>query len=89
MALDIENDVAPELIALLRCPETMLPLAMADAALLAEIEQRRGRGALRDRAGKPVSERLTAGLVRADRKLIYPVRHGIPVLLVEEGILLE
>jgi uncharacterized protein YbaR (Trm112 family) len=35
-----------------------------------------------------VTGRLEAGLVRADGKVLYPIRDGIPVMLVEEGIAL-
>lgn len=61
MALD------PELLSLLRCPETRQPLAPAPAELLA----RHG---------------LEAGLVREDGKLLFPIRGGIPILLLDEAI---
>ena len=89
MDSDTDFAVAPELVALLRCPETLQPLTTADGTLLGQLETRRIAGALRDRAGKPVDQMLTAGLVREDRKVIYPVRNGIPVLLIESAILLE
>ena len=77
------------MIALLRCPETWQPLALASATLLAQIETRRIAGELVTRAGNPVEKSMAAGLVREDRKIIYPIRGGIPILLVEEAILLE
>ena len=37
-------------------------------------------------AGTPVRERVTEGLITTDRKVIYRVDDGIPVMLPEEGI---
>jgi uncharacterized protein len=36
-----------------------------------------------------VTELLDGGLVRSDRKILYPIREDIPVMLIEEGIPLE
>jgi len=47
------------------------------------------RGELKNRAMKPVTETLDGGLIRADRKILYPIREDIPVMLIEEGIPLE
>ncbi len=64
--------ISPELLALLRCPETMQELSLAPAELLERLA----------REGK----RIEAGLLRQDGRKVYPIRNGIPVLLVEEGI---
>ena len=32
---------------------------------------------------------VKSGLLRADGKVLYPIRDGIPMLLIEEGIALE
>lgn len=61
------------LVAHLRCPETQQTLAEAPTAMLA------GR---RERDGSP----LEGALLRADGAVLYPIRSGIPVLLVEEAI---
>ena len=39
--------------------------------------------------GQTVTEAIESGLVREDGTILYPVREGIPVLLVEEGLPLE
>ena len=89
MGSDTDDAVAPELIALLRCPETLQPLTLADATLRAQLEVRRLAGALRDRTGRRVEEVIVAGLVREDQTIVYPIRAGIPILLVDEGIPLK
>ena len=43
-------------------------------------------GVLKNNAGQPVTEKLDGGLIRADKKILYPIRDDIPVMLIEEGI---
>ena len=80
--------IDPELLKIVCCPETHEPVAVADPTLLEQLNQAIVSGQLQNRAGRPVKERLTEALVRLDGKLVYPVRNGIPVLLVDEGIFL-
>ncbi|HTL17591.1 MAG TPA: hypothetical protein VL793_10155 [Patescibacteria group bacterium] len=75
-----------ELLKLLCCPETHQPVAFADPELLQRLNQQIAAGTLRNRAGRLVSEKMDNGLVRADGKVLYPVRHDIPVMLVEEAL---
>ena len=74
-----------DLLKILACPETHQPLAEASAELLAKANARIAAGA-KNRGGKDVDGPLESGLVRADQKVLYPVRDGIPVLLIDEGI---
>ena len=78
--------VSAQLLALLRCPETMQPLSLASPEQLALVEATRAAGSLRDRAGKPVTELISEGLIRADGRLLFPVRDGIPILLLDEAV---
>ena len=74
------------LLAILCCPETHQPLALAGGSVLEKLNAQIAAGQLRNRAGQPVAERLDAGLVRADGKFLYPLRHNIPILLVDEAV---
>ncbi len=78
--------ISSELLALLRCPQTKQALSMASAEQLAQVEEVRRTGKLRDHAGRAVLETVSAGLVRADGALLYPVRNGIPVLLLDDAL---
>jgi uncharacterized protein len=79
----------PDLLQVLRCPETMQPLRMGSEELLAEINERIRAGRLRNRGGRRHEELLEAVLVREDGRVAYPIWSGIPVLLAAEGIWLD
>jgi uncharacterized protein YbaR (Trm112 family) len=78
-----------ELLSILACPETHQALAEAEPALLERVNRAIAAGRVRNRAGKAVSEPIEGGLLREDRKVLYPIREEIPVLLIEEGLVLE
>ncbi len=81
--------IAPDLLAILCCPETRQPLALADVALLDRINAHLAAPEpLLNRGGDRVLEPLSAALVRQDNALLYPIRDDIPILLVEEAIFL-
>ena len=81
--------VDKELLAILCCPESKLDVSLADDALIGKINDAINRGVLKNKAQKPVTELLDGGLIRSDRKILYPIREDIPVMLIEEGIPLD
>ena len=81
--------INPELLEILRCPETMRPLRIAEDDLIGRINAAIAGGQVKNKAGEAVAEALQSGLLREDEALVYPVRDDIPVLLVEEGITLD
>jgi uncharacterized protein YbaR (Trm112 family) len=78
-----------DLLAILCCPETKLDVSLADDALIGKVNDAVNRGVLKNKAQKPVTEMLDGGLIRADKKILYPIREDIPVMLIEEGIPLD
>lgn len=78
--------VDPDLLEILACPESRQPLAMADAALVEKLNAAIRAGKLTNVGGQPVADALEHALVRQDKKIAYPIRERIPVLLVDEGL---
>ncbi|MBH0178215.1 MAG: hypothetical protein HP491_10195 [Nitrospira sp.] len=81
--------ISQDLLAILCCPETKLPVKMADPVLIKKLNEAVTRGGLMNKGKKPVVEQLEDGLVRDDLKILYPIREHIPVMLIEEGIPLD
>ena len=79
----------PELLRLLRCPETRQPLALADEAVLRSLNERIAAGTMRNRGGAIVLRRCDAGLVRQDGRYLYPIRDAIPEMLISEAMPLD
>ena len=83
--MNIDN----ELLAILCCPETKQEVTRAEDRLIQLLNERIRKGDLKNKAGHAVSESLDGGLLRADKKILYPVREDIPIMLIEEGIPVE
>ena len=82
-------NIDKDLLAILCCPDTKQDVRVADEALIATLNKAVSLGQLKNKANKPVTETLDGGLIRSDRKMLYPIREDIPVMLIEEGIPLE
>ena len=78
--------VPDELLEILACPETHTPLAMADAATLAALNERIGAGGVCTHSGAAVSNPVEEALLRADGKCVYVIEDGIPNLLIDDRI---
>ena len=75
-----------KLLDILACPATRQPLALLEARGLDVLNQAIGGGTIRRVDDTPQADTLREALVTRDRKLVYRIDDGIPVLLVEEGI---
>jgi uncharacterized protein YbaR (Trm112 family) len=78
-----------KLLEILRCPETRQNLVPASSDLLGKLNQQISQGTLNNRSGRSVNTPLVQGLVSADGQRLYPVVDDIPVMLIDESILLN
>ena len=80
--------IRPELLEILRCPETHQKLSLALAELVARLNSQISARQIRNRAGKLLEQRVEGGLLREDGTVLYPIRGKLPILLIDEGVLL-
>ena len=78
-----------ELLALLVCPETHQDVVLATSGEITQLNEAIGRGEVQNVAGKGVAQPVEAALIRIDRAIAYPIREGIPVMLVPEGLVIS
>ena len=78
--------VDKELLDILCCPETKQYLTLADQKTIDLINKQILAGSVKNRGGETVKEPINAGLVRKDRKFLYPIREDIPIMLIDEAI---
>lgn len=78
--------ISPELLAILCCPESHQELRLAPPELVTKLNQEIAAGKVRNVGGAVLKESIDGGLIRADEKVLYPIRQQIPVLLIDEGI---
>ena len=80
------STIDEDLLGMLRCPETLQKLHLADANAIARLNESIKGGTVNNRGGQTVSEPLNGGLIREDSQFLYPIRANLPVMLIEEAI---
>ncbi|HJR75305.1 MAG TPA: Trm112 family protein [Luteimonas sp.] len=75
-----------KLLDILVCPASRQPLAPLDKSGLDALNRGIAAGGLKRNDGSAQSQAIREALVTRDRKTVYRLDDGIPVLLVEEGI---
>jgi uncharacterized protein YbaR (Trm112 family) len=81
--------IESKLLEILACPETKEPVSLADEALIAKINTAIEAGSLQNRGGEHIGEKIDGGLLRKDKKYLYPIRNDIPIMLIDEAIPVE
>jgi uncharacterized protein YbaR (Trm112 family) len=81
--------VDKELLDMLCCPETKEDVSFLTGEPIEKLNRLAEAGKLKNRGGEIVKEKMDAGLLRADRKFLYPIREDIPIMLIDEAIPVE
>jgi uncharacterized protein YbaR (Trm112 family) len=76
-----------KLLAQLCCPESHQPLKLAEPTLVETLNGKIASGSLKNRAGQVVKDKIDGALVREDSKVVYLIQNKLPILLVDEGVL--
>ncbi|PZO09618.1 MAG: hypothetical protein DCF27_05085 [Lysobacteraceae bacterium] len=75
-----------KLLDILCCPTSKQPLALLGGPELAAVNRAIAAGAVVRADGSPQSEALAEALVTHDRRTVYRIEDGIPVLLADEAL---
>jgi uncharacterized protein len=81
--------VAKDLLDILCCPETKQEISLIEGEIIDRINKKIKESMLKNRGGEILKEPIDAGLLREDRKFIYPIRENIPIMLIDEAIPFE
>ena len=78
--------VSPDLLEILCCPKTKVPVVMLPDEKLARLNQEVEAGRLVYADGSKVDKPLQEGLITEDNARVYRVDDDIPVMLVDQAI---
>jgi uncharacterized protein len=78
--------IRPELLEILRCPETHQRLSPAPPELVEALNTKIRAGQLQNRSGQIIHEPVEAALVREDQRFAYPIRAQLPIMLIGEAL---
>jgi uncharacterized protein YbaR (Trm112 family) len=78
--------ISADLLEILCCPDTKVPVEMLSADKLAALNARVEAGEVAYVDGNKVEKPLQEGLITTDGKTVYRIDDDIPVMLVDKGI---
>ncbi len=75
-----------ELLDILCCPETKVPVEVLSEDKLKTLNEKIAGGGIKTVEGKKVDTPLEAGLITEDGRTIYRIDDDIPIMLIDEAI---
>jgi uncharacterized protein YbaR (Trm112 family) len=78
-----------KLLEVLACPENLTPVRLARRSEIDGVNRRISAGNQRRWGGAPVTTSIDALLVREDNRIGYEVRNGLPVMLIDQALVLD
>ena len=80
------SNIDPFLLSILVCPETKQKVTIAVPALTEQLLKKLESGSLVAKGGHTIKHKFESGLIREDKTVFFPIRDGIPVMLMDEAI---
>ena len=80
--------ISKDLLDILCCPETKEPVALIADDEVKRINALIEQGQVKRRNGEAETEQIDGGLLRQDGKYLYPIRDDIPVMLIDEALVM-
>jgi len=75
-----------QLLDILCCPKTKTDVEVLSVEELNQLNEQVKNGSLKNAGGNIVDEKIIEGLITVDKKTVYRIEDGIPVMLIDEGI---
>lgn len=75
-----------ELLDVLVCPVTKLPVSMLDGEMLDTLNRLVAAGKIHTVDGEVLQAAVTEGLITSNGNMIYRIEEGIPIMLEDQGI---
>ena len=63
-------------------------LFQADQKTIRIINKAIFNGEIKNKEGRLIKDPIKNGLIREDKKIFYPIKDSIPIMLISEGILI-
>ena len=78
----------PDLLEILRCPETGQRLRIATDEELTRLRAALKDGSAQSRSGQLPEDTISAALIREDGTAMFPIVRGIPNLIIEDSLVI-
>ena len=84
-----EQDRGKDWLKLLAAPDSLSLLSEASSELILKVNEAISANKIVDQSGRLVEQPLESGLLQTEQSLLFPIRQGIVIMILESAIPLE